>query len=110
MREDVSCDLPLLIYYLGAGSEVIPLALQQAKVILTMGPRGLPPTRCYWEDREGEGSEGESSEGEGSEYEGSEGKAAKVALADCGDDLSEVGKEEVEEWEEAKVGLPDWSL
>lgn len=80
-----------------------------------MGPRGQPPTRCYWEDREGEGSEGESSEGEssegeGSEYEGSEGKAAKVALADCGDDLSEVGKEEVEEWEEAKVGLPDWSL
>tara|TARA_B100000780_G_C20758106_1_gene301104 strand:+ start:220 stop:450 length:231 start_codon:yes stop_codon:yes gene_type:complete len=74
------------------------------------GPRGLPPTRCYWEDREGEGSEGESSEGEGSEYEGSEGKEAKVALADCGDDLSEVGKEEVEEWEEAKVGLPDWSL
>ena len=69
------------------------------------GARGLPPSRCYWEDREGEGSEGEASQGEGSQ-----GEEAKVALAGCGDDLSEVGKQEAaEEFGEAKVGL-DWSL
>ena len=62
-----------------------------------MGARGLPPTS--WEDREVEGSEGEGSEGEGSE-----GEEAKVALAESGDDLIEVGTGEVEEWGEAKVG------
>ena len=65
------------------------------------GARGLPPSRCYWEDREGEGSEGEGSEGEGSP-----GEEATVALAGCGDDLSEVGKQEAaEKCGEAKVGL-----
>ena len=63
------------------------------------GPRGLPPSRCYWEDREGEGSEGEGSEGEGAR-----------PLAGCGDNICEVGKEEAaEEYGEAKVGL-GWSL
>ena len=64
---------------------------------ISMGARGLPPTS--WEDREGEGSEGEGSEGEGSE-----GEEAKVALAESGDDLIEVGTGEVEEWGEARVG------
>ena len=62
-----------------------------------MGARGLPPTS--WEDREGEGSEGEGSEGEGSE-----GAEAKVALAESGDDLIEVGTGEVEEREGCGCG------